>query len=103
MDTIDGLGGKNGYGNTVVNNRGTTSSTANQNNAVSTDTATEDSSVNLSAGAANMKALTQSLAAEPSFDQAKVDRIKALIAEGQYTIDPTKIAAKFASLEGPQG
>lgn len=103
MDIIDGVNGKNGYGNSVVNSRNTTQSNATQTGGVTTDAPTDESSVSLSAGATNMKALTQTLAAQPSFDQAKVDRIKELISQGQYSIDPAKIAAKFASLEGPQG
>lgn len=103
MDKIDGVSGKNGYGNTVVNNRNTTNANAAQTGSVTADTPSDESSVSLSSGAANMKSLTQTLSAEPSFDQAKVDRIKTLIAQGQYTIDPAKIAAKFASMEGQHG
>lgn len=104
MDKIDGVSGKNGYGNTVVNNRNTPKSNAAQAGSVTADTTPSDeSSLSLSSGAANMKSLTQTLSAEPSFDQAKVDRIKTLIAQGQYTIDPAKIAAKFASMEGQHG
>lgn len=104
MDKIDGASGNNGYGNTVVNNRNTTNTNAAQTNSVTADTTPSDeSSVSLSSGAANMKSLTQTLSAEPSFDQAKVDRIKTLISQGQYSIDPAKIAAKFASMEGQHG
>lgn len=100
MDIIDGVSGKNGYGNSAINNRNANKTGTTQNSQGTNGAPTEESSVSLSEGAANMKSLTQSLAAEPSFDQAKVDRIKDLIAQGQYTIDPAKIAAKFATMEG---
>lgn len=36
---------------------------------------------------------------EPSFDRAKVDSIRRAIQEGQYAIDPKRIAESFVSIE----
>ncbi len=44
--------------------------------------------------------LTDMLAqSEPPFDRAKVDRIKQAIQEGQYAIDPKRIAENFVAIE----
>lgn len=101
MDIFDSISGKNGYGNSVVNSRSTTKPDAPTEKNAPESTA-DNSSVSLSASVTHMKTLTQSLAKEPSFDQAKVDHIKSLIAQGQYTIDPNKIAAKFSAMEHTQ-
>jgi len=100
MSIINGYNGKNGYSNPAIDNRaaGKPSTPAG-----ATDSAPESSAeaaaVNLSPGATALQKLTQSLASTPAFDQAKVDRIKSLIADGQYAVDPAKIAAKFLSIE----
>jgi len=36
---------------------------------------------------------------EPPFDRAKVDRIKQAIQDGQYAIDPKRIAENFVAIE----
>lgn len=99
MSIINGLGGKNGYNSPAVDNRNTGKTTASGGDSVSAESSSEDMGVNLSSGATAMKQLTQTLASTPSFDQNKVDQIKTLIANGQYTIDPQKIAQKFAEME----
>lgn len=99
MSIINGLGGKNGYNSPTVDNRNTSKPTASGSEGVSAESSSEDTGVNLSSGATAMKQLTQTLASTPSFDQNKVDQIKTLIANGQYTIDPQKIAQKFAEME----
>lgn len=96
MNKINGL---------IVNNNYTNSSSDAKNGirpatgGTASATGSEDASVSLSAEATGMQKLTQQLAGSPSFDQAKVDRIKALMAQGQYVIDPAKIAARFHELE----
>lgn len=37
--------------------------------------------------------------AEPEFDRAKVDAIKKQVQEGNYPLDPRRIAESFAALE----
>jgi len=49
--------------------------------------------VNLSARVADMRKLEAQLAAIPVVDQARVESIKAAIANGEYTIKPENIAA----------
>ncbi|MHB1229640.1 MAG: flagellar biosynthesis anti-sigma factor FlgM [Halothiobacillus sp.] len=98
MSTINGFSSKNGYGNPAIENR-SAAKPGSSAEASTAESSIEDSAVNLSSGATTMQKLTQSLASTPSFDQAKVDRIKALIADRQYTVDPAKIAAKFMSIE----
>ena len=43
--------------------------------------------------------LHQSMAAEPSFDSAKVAAIKEAIANGSYTVDPEKLAENMVKFE----
>ena len=43
--------------------------------------------------------VTQKVMAEPDFDRAKVESIKQAIAEGQYPLDPRRIAESFMALE----
>ncbi len=49
--------------------------------------------VNLSARVADLRKLEAQLAAIPVVDQARVESIKAAIANGEYTIKPENIAA----------
>jgi negative regulator of flagellin synthesis FlgM len=100
MDIINGFGGKNGYGSSTVDNRNTGKPTASASaEGTAPESSSEDAGVNLSSGATAMKQLTQTLAGSPSFDQSKVDQIKSMIANGQYSIDPQKIAQKFMEME----
>ncbi len=43
--------------------------------------------------------VAQKVMAEPDFDRAKVESIKQAIAEGQYPLDPKRIAESFLALE----
>ncbi|WP_407276601.1 flagellar biosynthesis anti-sigma factor FlgM [Halothiobacillus sp. DCM-1] len=96
MNKINGLIGNNGYTNSATDAKsGTRAPTSGTSGSIGS----EETSVSLSAEATGMQQLTQQLASPPSFDQAKVDRIKSLIAQGQYTLDPAKIAARFHELE----
>ena len=96
MNKINGLIGNNGYTNSANDAKnGVRPASSGSTSAPGS----EDASVSLSAEATGMQQLTQQLAGSPSFDQAKVDRIKALMAQGQYVIDPAKIAARFHELE----
>jgi negative regulator of flagellin synthesis FlgM len=54
---------------------------------------TGQTDVNLSARVADMRKLEAQLAAIPVVDQARVESIKAAIANGEYTIKPENIAA----------
>jgi negative regulator of flagellin synthesis FlgM len=100
MSIINGYNGKNGYSNPALENRttGKTSAPAGATESAP-ESSVDETAVSLSPGATAMQKLTQSLASTPAFDQAKVDRIKSLIADGQYAVDPAKIAAKFLSIE----
>ena len=48
----------------------------------------------ISSGVADLMAQS-----EPPFDRAKVDRIKQAIQDGQYAIDPKRIAENFVAIE----
>lgn len=58
-----------------------------------------DDSVQLTDGASRLQQLQSQAGAEPAFDQAKVDRIKQLISDGEYAMDSQKIAERFVELE----
>lgn len=99
MSIINGFGSKNGYGSPAVDTKNTGKPSAASQNGTAPESSSEDAGVSLSSGASAMKQLTQTLASSPSFDQSKVDQIKSLIANGQYTVDPQKIAQKFLEME----
>jgi len=43
--------------------------------------------------------VTEKAMAEPDFDRAKVEAIKQAIAQGQYPLDPKRIAESFVAIE----
>lgn len=47
----------------------------------------------------DLSALAASVTSEPAFDRAKVDSIRRAIQEGQYAIDPKRIAESFVAIE----
>jgi len=60
-------------------------------------------SITLTETGSRIAAASREMAATPAFDSAKVERIKALIAEGRYSIDPQRIADRFIELESSLG
>jgi len=60
---------------------------------------TSDDSVQITDGASRMQEAQSKLAKEPAFDQAKVDRIKQLLSDGEYAVDAQKVADRFMALE----
>ncbi len=50
-----------------------------------------------------ISATSREMASTPAFDQAKVERIKAQIAEGRYAIDPQRIADRLIEFESYLG
>lgn len=65
---------------------------ANVNARTRTDAGAGQTDVNLSARVADLRKLEAQLAAIPVVDQARVESIKAAIANGEYTIKPENIA-----------
>ncbi|MDP3421884.1 MAG: flagellar biosynthesis anti-sigma factor FlgM [Thiobacillus sp.] len=65
----------------------------NANASTRTDAGAGQTDVNLSARVADMRKLEAQLAAIPVVDPARVESIKAAIANGEYTIKPENIAA----------
>lgn len=59
----------------------------------------EDDAVTLSKGATQLQGLSEGLSDAAPFDQAKVDRIKTLISQGEYQIDSDKIAERLRAFE----
>lgn len=62
-----------------------------------------DDSITLTKTGSQMAATAREMAATPAFDAAKVERIKSLIAEGQYSVDPQRLADRFIELEAALG
>ncbi|MEW6444509.1 MAG: flagellar biosynthesis anti-sigma factor FlgM [Pseudomonadota bacterium] len=60
-------------------------------------------SITLTETGSQIAATAREMAATPAFDSAKVERIKSLIAEGRYAIDPQRIADRFIELESSLG
>ncbi len=76
-----------------------------KSNASSADlSAPQGSGVSKSSGATasdqlQMSNVAQKAMAEPDFDKAKVDSIKKAIQEGQYPLNPRRIAESFYAIE----
>ena len=58
-----------------------------------------DDAVRLSDGARQLRELEQRVSEEDAFDTARVEQIRAAIAEGRYHIDPQRLARRFIELE----
>ncbi|MDD3608497.1 MAG: flagellar biosynthesis anti-sigma factor FlgM [Halothiobacillaceae bacterium] len=59
----------------------------------------QDDTVTLTESASRIQNLQRQVDESNGFDQDKVQRIKAQLAEGRYVVDPGKIAEKFVELE----
>jgi len=62
-----------------------------------------DDSISLTRTGSQMAATSREMASSPAFDTSKVERIKSMIAEGQYSIDPQRLADRFMDLEAALG
>jgi negative regulator of flagellin synthesis FlgM len=51
------------------------------------------------ADSVSLSNVTQKAMAEPDFDRAKVEAIKQAISQGQYPLDPKRIAESFMAVE----
>lgn len=78
-------------------------SNARQGNAVSGSADASNDSVTLTETGSQLSTTAREMASTPAFDSAKVERIKTLIAEGRYSIDPQRIADRFMELESALG
>ena len=58
-----------------------------------------EDSVELSRDADTVDRLAQRLERQESFDQARVERIKQAIEQGEYPVDDERLASKFLELE----
>ena len=97
------LGNSNALDNTNRANSerrgsGEATSTTNTNAAAASGNPVGDA-LTLSTGAEQMRNLSDNLSEQTPFDQGKVDRIKALIDQGEYQIDSAKIAEKLRAFE----
>ena len=70
------------------------------NNAPATSAAPQDGSVKLSDEASRIIKIESKLKDVPEIDQARVERIRHAVANGQYHVDPRRVARKFIELEG---
>ncbi|MFP4272990.1 MAG: flagellar biosynthesis anti-sigma factor FlgM [Halothiobacillaceae bacterium] len=101
MSIIDGLGAGRPRPNEVGGDDRLRNDPARGRPASGTERATGTSgdSVQLTDGASRLQQLQSQAGSEPAFDQAKVDRIKQLISDGEYAMDSQKIAERFVELE----
>lgn len=60
-------------------------------------------SLRLTGEAAGLQAIERELGSQPAFDAAKVDRIRAALADGTYRVDPQEIALQLLALERELG
>jgi negative regulator of flagellin synthesis FlgM len=68
-------------------------------NAVPERNAAAADSVKISEDAASLRAMQAKLEGQDSFDEARVNKIKLAIANGDYPIDNQRLAEKFLQLE----
>jgi negative regulator of flagellin synthesis FlgM len=100
MTSIDNLTGRPRPLETSISERSRAGSAA--GNSKPTGEAAADN-ITLTETGSQITAASREMAATPAFDSAKVERIKALIAEGRYAIDPQRIANRFIELESSLG
>ncbi|TKA90520.1 flagellar biosynthesis anti-sigma factor FlgM [Guyparkeria sp. SB14A] len=99
---INGFGPRNlGPNGSVDSSRGRTEAKGESQRASgsATNGIKEDDAVTLSSGASQLQEMGRAMAESAPFDQAKVDRIKDLISQGEYQIDSSRIAEKLRQFE----
>lgn len=99
---INGLGPRNlGPNASMDSSRGRTEARGEGERAVggATTGVKGDDAVTLSSEASRLQAMGRAMAESAPFDQAKVDRIKDLISQGEYQIDSSRIAEKLRQFE----
>jgi len=62
-------------------------------------TASKSAAAERGADVPGFKKITERLKKEPEFDRTKVDSIKQAIQDGQYPLNPRRIAESFVALE----
>lgn len=78
----------------------TASKTRNGNSAAAGATSSQSGDqVSLTADAERIRKMQTDMQEQPAIDQAKVDRIKQMITDGEYQVDAEKVADKFMELE----
>lgn len=65
----------------------------------SAESSDRTSAANPGADSVSLTNVTQKAMAEPDFDRAKVEAIKQAISQGQYPLDPKRIAESFMAVE----
>jgi negative regulator of flagellin synthesis FlgM len=58
-----------------------------------------DDEVHLSSQARQLRDIEHQVSEQEAFDQGRVEKIRAAIAEGRYHVDPERLAARFMELE----
>lgn len=72
-------------------------------NQVSQQSAAPKDSVSLTQQAQSLGQMQRAMASTPSFNQERVATIKKALAEGQYKVDPERLAQKLHSFEEELG
>lgn len=101
-DAISQYGRPSPSDNAVRGNADKVSKKANATSAgLSSSSAGSQKSSAASSGAdsVSFSNITQKAMAEPDFDRAKVEAIKQAISQGQYPLDPKRIAESFMAVE----
>jgi negative regulator of flagellin synthesis FlgM len=62
--------------------------------------AEQRSDVKLSDSALKLKALAENIAHQDAVDADRVEQIRRAISEGEYHVDPVRLAQKFVEFEG---
>jgi negative regulator of flagellin synthesis FlgM len=92
---IDGIGGGVG-GSLRVDAQPRRASSA----GAPVEAASPSTGLRLSNDSVELRAARELASAEPGFDAAKVEQLRAQVEAGSYTINPQAVAARLMSIEG---
>ncbi len=86
------------YGRQIALENAKTASSKNERRLASVPDA-EVASKPVACDRVELSALAQSVQNEPAFDREKVETIRKAIEQGQYAVDPKRIAEQFLAIE----
>ncbi|AOV16656.1 flagellar biosynthesis anti-sigma factor FlgM [Acidihalobacter aeolianus] len=100
LKNVSSQGGTKTVGDTQTANRVTPQAAEQQGAATTQGTPATSDSVSLTSGGQQLAQLQAGLAQQPVVDKQRVAQLRQSIQNGQYSIDPQRIASKLLGLEG---
>jgi negative regulator of flagellin synthesis FlgM len=100
ISRISGSGATDARSNAAGDARGARTSRGPEGGATKVVAAQAADAVTVSRDASKIISIEAKLRELPEIDQPRVDRIRAAIANGEYHVDPRRVAQKFLELDG---